>query len=176
MLAVPKHPQLWRELLAIRYETEGGVVKLEKNKDIARRLGCFPDYADAAMSGEHVREPLPMEDKPEVDLENTHDRATPLNLNGEGTHCLRQGLMTRQEDLNSVFEVEARTQWREQRYPDGRGHGERLPERGTTGLVMMTVMPMKTVKTNAQRSAACGRLRSWSGAVTVSRRFKTVAR
>jgi len=64
---------LWRELLAIRCSTEIGEVKLEKNSEIAKRLGCSPDLADATIYGDFVRDALPMEEQPEEDLSGRQD-------------------------------------------------------------------------------------------------------
>ena len=55
LVAIPRHEQLWRELTAPTYSTEGGVVRLEKKSAIAKRLGQSPDFADAVVYGNWVR-------------------------------------------------------------------------------------------------------------------------
>lgn len=109
-VAMPRHPELWKELLATRYETEGGVVKLERKKDIAKRLGRSPDYADAAVYGDHVRAPLPMEEQTKRPASDMHDRAKPLNL--DGSHQLKRKQSV-EEEVEGILRNDAMRRWRE---------------------------------------------------------------
>jgi hypothetical protein len=91
---------------AIRYSTENGEVKLEKKKDIAKRLGHSPDYSDAAMYGDYVRDPLPMDEEAGRALdENRQDRATPLNLDRANRTMKR---LSGQEEIDRELKREAR--------------------------------------------------------------------
>ncbi|HEY9226016.1 MAG TPA: hypothetical protein VIP11_05180, partial [Gemmatimonadaceae bacterium] len=55
LVAIPRHAQLWRELMAVTYSTEGGVVRIAKKKDIVKKLGRSPDYGDAVVYGNWAR-------------------------------------------------------------------------------------------------------------------------
>lgn len=109
-VAIPRHAQLWRELLAIRYTTEGGVVQLERKAKIAKRLGCSPDYSDAAMYGDHVREPLPMEQE-DARPATGHERDRSRLRIAEGVERIARR-KSPAEELDDVFAHEARAQWR----------------------------------------------------------------
>jgi hypothetical protein len=54
--------------MAPTYSTENGVVQLEKKKDIVKRLGRSPDYADAVVYGNWVRPRVPVPE-PRVERE-----------------------------------------------------------------------------------------------------------
>jgi hypothetical protein len=77
LIAVPRQSQLWRELMAITYSTEGGEVRLEKKKDLIKKLGRSPDYADAVVYGNWVRQRTTKAVRPQ-DVEKVPGRALPL--------------------------------------------------------------------------------------------------
>lgn len=52
---LPRDPDLWRELVAVRFETHNGKVRIEPKDDIRARLGASPDRADAVVLGNWVR-------------------------------------------------------------------------------------------------------------------------
>lgn len=114
-VALPENAQPWRELLAIRYSTENGEVKLEKKSEIAKRLGCSPDLADATIYGDFVRDPLPMEVQPEEDTADRQDRAPRRMLDASGRPPKRVKAV---EELERIFRNEAKVNARRQRFTD----------------------------------------------------------
>lgn len=83
-IAIPRHEGLWRELLAPTYKTEGGEVVLQKKKEIVKKLGRSPDYADAVAYGNWVR-PRALPKAPrEAKYDKTPHVARPWHVDEEG--------------------------------------------------------------------------------------------
>lgn len=56
LVAIPRDMKLWRELMAVTYRIENGVVRMEKKAEIKKKLGYSPDFADAVVYGSWVRD------------------------------------------------------------------------------------------------------------------------
>ena len=71
----------------------------------------------AAVYGDFVRAPLPMEKETQEDADaNRQDRATPLNLDGvHDRPAPKRPKLT--EELDAIFQNAARVQARQQRFP-----------------------------------------------------------
>jgi hypothetical protein len=75
-IGLPNRPELVRELMAQRYTTDGGKVKMLEKSKIKQALGGrSPDEADAVCYGNWVRprDPLPAPPPPRIDF-NVQDR------------------------------------------------------------------------------------------------------
>lgn len=54
-IGLPRDRELFRELTAIRFDEDGGIVKLESKDDLRKRLGRSPDRGDAVVYWNWVR-------------------------------------------------------------------------------------------------------------------------
>ena len=124
-VALPFNAQLWKELLAVQYDVDRGVVRIEPKKAIAGRLGKSPDFADAVVYWNWVRD-RPAQEEQQVARANTTDRSKIRVRNGK-LERVRED-----ESLEEIFAKDALVAERQRRSTLSRQSSQyRRPARGT---------------------------------------------